>query len=62
MAELLALASDMDTEDLLTQASHDGYSGNGGEELEDDVNGWVDEHGRLSVSDMKELQEDVQPI
>jgi hypothetical protein len=62
MAELLALASDMDTEDMLTQASHDIYRGNGGEELEDDIDRWEDEQGRLSVSDMKELEEDVWPI
>ena len=43
-AELLALASDMDIEDLLTRANHDGYSGDGKEEVCDDhVDGWVDE-------------------
>ena len=62
-AELLALASDMDIEDLLTRANHDGYSGDGEEEVHDDhVDGWVDEQGGLSASDIKELEEDMQPI
>ena len=62
-AELLALASDVDIEDLLTRANHDGYSGDGKEEVCDDhVDGWVDEWGGLSALDIKELEEDVQPI
>lgn len=62
-AELLALASDVDIEDLLTRANHDGYSGDGEQEVRDDhVDGWVDERGGLSASDIKELEEDVQPI
>ena len=59
-AELLALALDMDIKDLLMQANHDDYSSDGDEE--DDVDGWVDEQGRLLASDMRELDKDVQPI
>jgi len=57
MAELHALAADMDAEELLTQASH---SYDGGDD--DDVEGWRDEQSRLSTSDLKELEEDLQPI
>jgi hypothetical protein len=59
-AELLALATDMVAEDLLTQSSH-GYRDDE-EEDDDDVEGWVNEQSNLSASDLKELEEDVQPI
>jgi hypothetical protein len=59
MAELLVLSSDMDVEDLLTQASHSQSDGDSDEDNED---GWVDEKGKLLTSDLKELEEDIQPI
>lgn len=62
MAELLALATYMHMEDLLTQASHGCRDGDEEEEEEDNVNGWVDERNRLSASDLKELEEDVLPV
>ena len=60
MAELCVLANDMDMEDLLTQANRV-YSDDEKDE-DDDLDGWVDERSRLSVSDLEELEEDVQPI
>lgn len=60
MAELRVLANDMDMEDLLTQANRV-YSDDEKDE-DDDLDGWVDERSRLSVSDLEELEEDVQPI
>ena len=60
MAELHVLATDMDMEDLLTQANcvYSIYK----KDEDDDLDGWVDKRSRLSVSDLEELEEDVQPI
>ena len=49
----------MDVEDMLTQASH---GNSDGDDKEDDIDRWVNEQGKLSPSDLKELEEDVQPI
>lgn len=62
MAELHALAKDMDVEDLLTQARHSYRDGDGEEEDDDNEEGWVDERSGLSASDLRELEDDVQPI
>jgi hypothetical protein len=61
MVELHALATDMDMEDLLTRANR-GYSGDEENDEDDDTNGWMDERGALSASDLKELEKDVWPI
>jgi hypothetical protein len=61
MAELCALATDMDMEDLLTWANR-GYSSDEENDEDDDTDGWMDERGALSASDLKELEKDVWPI
>src|ERR1019366_6761683 len=56
--ELRVLATDIDVEELLTQASNAYGDGDN----EDDLEGWVDEQSDLSTWDLKELEDDVRPV
>ena len=59
MAELCTLLMDMDIEELLSQASNSTRESEGEEDV---LEGWVDEHKELSTSDLKELEDNVQPL
>lgn len=56
--ELQVLATDIDIEELLTQANN-AYKD---ADKEDDLEGWVNEQSGLSTLDLKRLEADVQPV
>jgi len=47
MKELWVLAGDLDVEELVTQAANS-QSDNGNDDEDDDSEGWVDEHQKMS--------------
>ena len=49
----------LDIEELLSQASNSTRESEGEEDV---LEGWVDEHKELSTSDLKELEDNVQPV
>ena len=59
--ELIALAGDLDDEECAIW--EDSEAGEDEDEIEDDnVDGWVDEVGRMSETEREELDKDTQPV
>ena len=58
MNELRVLATDINIEELLTQANN-AYKD---ADKEDDLEGWVNKQSRLSTLNLKRLKANVQPV
>jgi len=60
IAELRALAGDIDIEEMLTRAANSDEDDD--DDDDDSVEGWVDEHQEMSKVKVVELKADVQPV